>query len=286
MLRHARSRLLAVVLGVLLALGTVTSAEAAPVRGDSASRPIYFVPGYSPSGSYDCWFDYWKPAGDQLRAWGMTGPYHTVSYYQDNTNCNTTIINGGHRNVSIQELGRLLAWNIYSSYSKRNISVDVVAHSMGGLVTRAALTGVARGESGWPPYLYIEDVATFSTPHTGTGAGYLCGFVQCGELRPGSKLLAWLYQNPQSTIGTDWTLVGADDDGVVSTESALGMRAGHYVRYDRNQGIGHDRIYRTLENTSYNQRYWNYYDNRWVQTGAGASPVRSASNALYHWWRW
>ncbi|MET8748280.1 hypothetical protein [Streptomyces sp. NPDC004728] len=286
-MRHARTRLLAVALGLLLALGLAAPAQAAPVRDDSVSRPIYFVPGYGLSGSYDCWFDYWKPAGDQMRAWGMTGSYHTVSYYQSNTNCNTTIINGGTRDVSIKELGRLLAWNIYSSYSRYDISIDVVAHSMGGLVTRAALTGVARKESGWPPYLYIEDVVTLSSPHRGTGIGNLCGFTQCREMRPGSTLLNWLYQSPQSAIGTDWTLIGADDDDVVDTESALGMSAGHYVRYDAGQGIEHDQIYRMLANTSYNQRYWNYYDNKtWVQTGAGASPGRSLTNALYHWWRW
>ncbi|MFF3335582.1 esterase/lipase family protein [Streptomyces sp. NPDC002888] len=285
-MRHWRTRLLAVALGLLLAVGLAGPAQGAPVRDDSVSRPIYFVPGYGMWGGYDCWSDYWKPAGDQMRAWGMTGSYHTVGYYDGNTNCNTTIINGGSRDVSIKELGRLLAWNIYSSYSKHNLSVDVVAHSMGGLVTRAALTGVARKESGWPPYLYIEDVVTLSTPHRGTGIGYVCAFIQCQEMRPGSTLLNWLYQSPQSAIGTDWTLMGADDDDTVDTESALGMSAGHYVRYDASQGIEHDQIYRTLANTSYNQRYWNYYDKTWVQTGAGASPVRALTNALYHWWRW
>jgi triacylglycerol esterase/lipase EstA (alpha/beta hydrolase family) len=274
---------------MLIALSSALPASAVPVRDNSAARPVYFVPGFSfVSGHHDCWNGYWRAMGEAMRSYGWTGTYHTVSFYKGDTNCNTKILDGT-RDDSIRELGRLLAWNIYSSYSKNNISVDVVAHSMGGLVTRAALTGVARKESGWPPYLYIEDVVTLSTPHKGTGLGSACSpvFTQCAEMTRGSWLLnTWLYNAPQSAQGTDWTLVGAEDDDVVDNESAVGMSgAGHTVIYRAGQGIEHD-VIPEVTSGSYQQWYWNYYDNKSYWTGSGGPPTYVANNAIYHWWKW
>ncbi|WP_318218983.1 hypothetical protein [Streptomyces sp. SCL15-6] len=264
-------------------------ANAAPVRDNSAARPVYFVPGFSfTSGTHDCWNGYWRNMGEAMRSYGWTGTYHTVSFYDGDTNCNTKILNGGTRNVPVKELGRLLAWNIYSSYSKNNISVDVVAHSMGGLVTRAALTGGARKESGWPPYLYIEDVVTLSTPHQGTNWATSCSVIwqQCADLRPGSALLGWLYNAPQSAQGTDWTLVGAQDDDIVSNESATGMSgAGHTVIYRSGQGIEHSSI-TDIRSGSYGLWYWNYHEGTSYWSGSGGPPTYIANNAIYHWWKW
>ncbi|TCO52615.1 esterase/lipase family protein [Actinocrispum wychmicini] len=285
----------AIRLGVALALALSVIVPAAgsagaapPVRDNSSARPVYFVPGFSTSGSHDCWFGYWKAAGEAMWSYGWTGSYHTVSFYAPDTNCNTKIYNGD-RNTPINDLGRLLAWNIYSSYSKNGISVDVIAHSMGGLVIRAALTGVARKLQGWPPYLYVEDVTTINTPHRGTNLADLCDtlgrFQQCRDMIPGSSFLNSLYDAPQSAQGTDWTLIGSDDDDIVSTESALGMSAGHKVAYQSGQGIEHGSVHQTTTG-SYGQWYWNYYDNKWNWTTAGAPPVRVANNAIYYWWKW
>ncbi|MFG2987533.1 esterase/lipase family protein [Streptomyces sp. NPDC048258] len=276
--------MLALASASLLLLPSV--ANAAPARDNSASRPVYFVPGFSAGGTHDCWFGYWKKAGEAMWSYGWKGSYHTVSFYGGDTNCNTKVLDGT-RNTSIKELGRVLAWNIYSSYSKNNISIDVVAHSMGGLVTRAALTGVARKESGWPPYLYIEDVVTLSTPHQGTGWARGCAplWAQCADMSPGSELLKWLYDAPQSAQGTDWTLIGAEDDDVVDNESATGMSAGHKVVYHAGQGVGH-RTIPEITGGSFRQWYWNYYDNQWHWTTSGGAPVPVANNAVYHWWKW
>jgi triacylglycerol esterase/lipase EstA (alpha/beta hydrolase family) len=46
-----------------------------------------------------------------------------------------------------------LGWEIYNRYSRYGIAVDVVGHSMGGLVIRAMLTGNQRHLSGWAPYV-------------------------------------------------------------------------------------------------------------------------------------
>ena len=45
--------------------------------------------------------------------------------------------------------------------------VDIVAHSMGGLITRVALLGSAQGWEGFPPKLDVNNVVTLSTPHRG-----------------------------------------------------------------------------------------------------------------------
>ncbi|MDG9675909.1 hypothetical protein [Micromonospora sp. DH14] len=290
MLALVATAALATVVGVV---GTGAAAHAAPARDDSFNEPVYFVPGFTfdllgRDPGHHCWEGYWKPMADAMRSWGWKGSYHTVSFYKGDNGCNTVIRENGDRDVSIYELGRLLAWNIYTSFSKNNISVDVVAHSMGGLIVRSALTGVAAKGSGWPPYLYIEDVVTIGTPHRGTNRASACaaiyGYRQCTEMSPGSALLNALYQSPQSAQGTDWTLIGSDDDDIISTESALGMTAGHYLRYDANQGLEHSNVHQVVSGNYY-QRYKNYYEANWSQ-GWGAPPARSANNSLYYWWRW
>ncbi|MEU4769767.1 hypothetical protein AB0H12_41760 [Actinosynnema sp. NPDC023794] len=290
-MRHVLVRIgTAIALAASLVLPTAWPAVAAPARDNSAARPVYFVHGYSFLGNppgHNCWDGYWRTLGDAMRSYGWTGSYHTVGFYRGDTNCNTKILDGD-RDTPIQELGRLLAWNIYTSFSKSNISVDVVAHSMGGLVTRAALTGVARKESGWPPYLYIEDVVTLSTPHKGARGAGICGVFtrQCQDMTEGSPFLRWLYNAPQSAQGTDWTLIGAEDDDIVSNESAVGMSgAGHTVIYRAGQGIEHE-VIPQITSGSYQQWYWNYYDNKSYWTGSGAPPTRVANNAIYHWWKW
>ena len=43
--------------------------------------------------------------------------------------------------------------------------MDIVAHSMGGLIARVALLGSAQGWEGFPPKLDVNNVVTLSTPH-------------------------------------------------------------------------------------------------------------------------
>ncbi|WP_443030951.1 PGAP1-like alpha/beta domain-containing protein [Streptomyces sp. CB02400] len=41
---------------------------------------------------------------------------------------------------------------MYKNDSRYGWSVDLVGHSMGGLIIRAALTGTERHMEGWPPF--------------------------------------------------------------------------------------------------------------------------------------
>jgi hypothetical protein len=115
---------------------------------------------------------------------------------------------------------------------------------MGGLVIRAALAGTQSGEAGFPPYLHVEDVTTLATPHAGIGVAFGCNLVgtqQCKDMAPGSDFFNWLSasggSNPQGASGTDWTLIGFDDDLLVKAGSAVAanMSVRHKIVYPGGQ---------------------------------------------------
>jgi hypothetical protein len=214
-----------------------------PPRVNGLNKPIYFVHGYDIDGTGIDVNDYWgiaindfKTDGDPARLSGTLGRPWTWCYYGNDRNCD--LLSPGDRSVGIQELGKNLALEIYDHFSRFGDSVDVIAHSMGGLVIRAALTGVQNHEPGWPPYLYVEDVATLSTPHEGAPVtvlvGGLCGDAdnqQCKDMRwsfdPASRsdFMNWVAENPQSAQGTDWTVIGFDDDWFIPAWSAYAQNA-------------------------------------------------------------
>lgn len=60
--------------------------------------------------------------------------------------------------------------------------VDIVAHSMGGIIARLALLDVAVVER-------VHTLVTLGTPHQGTQAARWGGTACCAELRPGSETM-------------------------------------------------------------------------------------------------
>src|SRR5258706_526147 len=144
-----------------------------------------------------------------------------------------------NRNTDLRHLAYHLAWFIYDNYSKTGQDVQIVAHSMGGLIVRWMLYAEANnatvGQGVFPPVLYVQDVYTISTPHNGTGYAFLGGFYQAQEMQTGSAFLNALNgsasgRNPQGTNGTDWTTMGnypSDSDFVVTDTSAVYMDGGH-----------------------------------------------------------
>jgi hypothetical protein len=266
-------------------------------RSNSSTEPVYFVPGFTyplpftGPPRHDCWNGYWRDAVGAMKSWGWTlNDYHLVGFYADDDPSRSTRLTQGSLSTPISELGRLLAWDIYLNYSVRHVSVDIMAHSMGGLIARAAVAGVQAGSSegnGWPPYLYLEDVVTLSSPHAGTNLANACVPVrQCVDMVPNSTFLQGLAQNPQSTQGTDWTLLGSETDGTVPVDSTIAMSAGHKVKFLNSQDVPHNRIHQ-ITSGSWNQVYRNDYDPSWWRPlPTGAPPVRVASNALYSWSEW
>lgn len=289
---RARFAVLAVVGTLVSSVISLQSALGAPTRNDSQNEPVYFVHGIhgfglSETPGHDC-NGYWGSAINKFRALGWTGSLYSVAYYAGDTNCSIRIASGT-AHTSITEYGRLLAWEIYNRHSRYGRSVDIVAHSLGGLVARAAITGTARyGLPNWPPYIYVEDAVTIGTPHNGTGIARGCFYAQCVEMRPGSAFLNWLADNAQANGGTDWTMIGTDDDYFVPAASATTESggAGHYVRYYNLQGLEHSQQTNNVNGTFLN-KYWNYYDSsRWHNQIAGQNIITTAKNACYYWRLW
>jgi len=233
---------------------------ASAARVDNRTKPVVFVHGLDAFGSAgnNC-ASTWGTMTNQLRAWGYTGTLSTVKYYHGDTNCSTSLDGYGshathyqrtdaHQYGShdmdgdIRHLGYHLAWMIYNQYSSKGITVDLVGHSMGGLIARYALWGNQTNHVDFPPYLYVEDVLTLGTPHGGSGYAGWCGWAyECNQMNTGSSFMTWLAanaKNPQGDGGTDWTNMGSYDDGFVSETSATNMSAAHKTRYF-NMGIGH-----------------------------------------------
>jgi len=242
--------------------------------GATATRaaPVYFIHGSdlglnSEEPNTDCaatWGTSTTGMIGRFAAWGHSGPFLKTKYYFADTNCPRDLgnygshsqhyatsdgVNGhrsdnGHsRDTSIRHLGYHLAWDIADR--NRFSNVNVVAHSMGGLIIRYALMKTAQGDPAFPASIMVKDAITMGTPHDGSGLAELCTSIQCREMRENSPLLMEMEaygQNPQGLYGTDWTLIGSEDDFVVSQSSATEMQSQHKVIYGG--GRGHSDYYK------------------------------------------
>lgn len=274
-----------------------TAPAGTPRRDNSRTERVYLVHGLNTRSRTDCSAT-WRAALWSLRRDGWKGPLDTVGYYRDDAHCAVAVTGraGYTSNTSIKELGRAFAWLVYRRDTRHGRSVDVVAHSMGGLVVRAALAGVRDHEKGFPPRLYIEDVVSVGTPHDG-GLLSSCTVLECRQMReqdgggPVGALLDRLDENPQSTQGTDWTLIASDADTLVPAASALGMDAGHKVRYAADEALGHGgTIFRPRpsrpERSGYHLRYsWSAAPGV-HETENGWAPLHMVFKALYYWRTW
>ncbi|MGX7673763.1 esterase/lipase family protein [Plantactinospora sp. DSM 117369] len=282
-------------IGVVASLSVVApasaapgSASAAPVRDDSVNEPVYFIHGFDGqpnTAGFDC-DAYWGDAIAAMRGWGWIGVPLTVGYYSNDSNC-AEPLESGSRNTSLSELGKILAWTIHHRFSYIGRSVDVIAHSMGGLIIRDALTGVQEGQEGYPPYLYVEDVVTLSTPHArGSALANLCATfmlaIQCLDMAGRTGFLDSLGGNPQGSHGTDWTVVGYEDDFVVPASVATNMQAKHKVIYTGGQhGMNHDNM-RWQTTGTWRHKYSNNGGGTWTgPVGNQAAPIRVANNGCY-----
>ncbi|WP_141372070.1 esterase/lipase family protein, partial [Cellulomonas cellasea] len=285
------------------------SAAAAPGRSNGY-KTLILLHGFNKNASVNC-NDYWGDGKverylNNTRGWG--GKVRKLTYYWSGGSGCTRIPGAGGAGHAIEDLGSAFAWYIYNTYSRNGVPVDVIAHSMGGLVTRTAITGTQkqwRTASGrtFPPYLYIEDVATLSSPHEGARASVWGGcstsrFQVC-EMIPGSSFMrSWIapYGNPQSKMGTDWSAVGSGADWVVNTGSALNTKAsrhpGHKYLFLSGSGLDHAKMSSITEdgrgfnypikychyNASCNKANWD----GWPQIARGAGPLWVAANAVYY----
>ncbi|MEU8347148.1 PGAP1-like protein [Actinomadura meyerae] len=274
------------------AAGSLTSTQiavgATRVSGDSANTPVYLIKGYRRKITDKGCAGKWSGAVKAMRGWGWKGRFHRVGYYSTDNPKNCVRIAKGSADTSIKVLGRNLAQNIYKNYSSKGQSVDIIAHSMGGLIARAAIAGYQRHEPGWPPKLLIQDVVTLGTPHKGAFFSTFCGVNrQCREMSGTNSFLTWLGPTlPQADGGTDWTLIATDRDEAVNSSSAAAglIGAQHRVLYAAIGSLRHSDL-RTRVSGHYRLNY-SLNDANWKHIRNGAPPVRVAMDAIYWSNKW
>ncbi len=289
------SRILVALVATLAML--VALAPAAGARTDTKDKPVLLVHGYQPWGTPTSPCDMWGPMETSLKGQGFTGALTTVQYYGAQVACDVSVIpygsatahhapSGGvhDRYVSIRHLGYELAWMIHERYSKLGQTVDIAAHSMGGLVVRYALAQVQARHPDFPPYLYVEDVVTLGTPHNGSGYASWCWTTQCGEMSGESSFLSWLRTNawnPQTSGGTDWTNVGSYSDSTASAASSVDMGAAHKVLYESSANVAHGDYYTRTSTAATAPGRYSDNGGPWYSGTAGDWPVRWSANALH-----
>lgn len=141
----------------------------------------------------------------------------------DATACNglSSASSYGTDNDHLAHLGCLFAWYIYDTFTRNGIPVEVVAHSMGGLITREAVGGSGGHLAGFPSApLLVTRAVTVATPHGGVdfllSAGSTIGLQhtdEIGDMTPGSDFMNTLgtptFEKPQGSGGTFWGLIGS-----------------------------------------------------------------------------
>ncbi|MDQ0945783.1 triacylglycerol lipase [Streptomyces sp. V1I1] len=268
--------------------GQIELGASAPPRKDSTQRPVFFIKGYAPG---DECGSKWDSAAKLFKKW--KGKLHRVGYLEtDDPGCDVRIDPKGKGTVdtSLKDLGRGLAWKIHDMYSSKGQTVDVVAHSMGGLIVRAALAGYAQGDPTWPDELFVEDVVNLGTPQKAAWLGAAClPNLQCREMYyPNGAFRRWLGPKlHQAQGGTDWTLISSNADFSVSAGNGAPTDVGaqHLVRYSERAGLGHSHLRTKRAAGVYPLRYTNN-GGAWGSQVRGAAPLRATMNALYWHKRW
>jgi hypothetical protein len=246
----------------LLAVALMVAAGATPVaaRSDDRAKPVILIHGSDWAAPFGvgCASSF-NEMRDRFRDWGHTGPIVKLAYYRYDRGCDHDFghhrghaqhhasghdSTGGHTGgTSIRHLGYHLAWYIYDHYTRIGQPVDVVGHSMAGVVIRYALAQVERGHASFPPRLLVEDVVTLGAPHDGVKPIIeTCPTRQCRQMEPNSAFLTWLRFNawePDGLGGTDWTVIGAVDDNYVTAASGVAMGACHKVKYLGSSNVEH-----------------------------------------------
>lgn len=265
----------------------------------AASAQLLLVHGYgNHSKGKDCNGDIWKnalkyyqDAGGRSRA-SMT----TIGYYTGDDKakdygpgCDVIVGDGEADNARpIQDIAKDFAHYIHKVNTKEGKPVDIVAHSMGGLVTRVALLGSAQGWKGFPPKLDVNNVVTLSTPHRGVEDPGKYNTRQWHQMDPESGFMDRLHAKGRElgddwARGTDWSLVGADEDGTVSYKSGIdkGNFADQKYRYRKggDYKLSHTTI-RTYYKGKYNLQYWHASgDHDPHRTTNGWNPLKTAFKA-------
>ena len=193
-----------------------------------ASEPVLFVHGFSATAvvwAHNCEEHYWAEQKKAVKDVDSNREVKTIGWYTDNIGCDVDLYGQGENgNYSTNTPNEDVAEDLYnyikSTYTMQQISVDIVAHSLGGLVVRKMLDD-------WGDELWVSDVVTLATPHDGVKhplISWVCWlWWQCTQSLQDSDFINDLEHNPQSAIGTKWTLIAAADDGTIGDNTATVM---------------------------------------------------------------
>jgi pimeloyl-ACP methyl ester carboxylesterase len=241
-----RHRTVAAILAFIAVLTMVLPADAM-ARTNTKDKITVFLHGFT---GKNCTQD-WRELMLDMRANGFTGKFYVVKFLSSDNLCDLNGIANAY-NVSLFNYGshsgpyghegtshdnntdiRHLAWHLakwLDEFIPDDPPIDVVAHSMGGLIVRYAL---AKQINQWP-VLNLEDVVTLGTPHAGVNFASWTGTTQGEQMEPESFFIWWLGQNatnPQGSGATEWTVIGSSGDVVVPRGTATNMEAAARVRY-------------------------------------------------------
>jgi pimeloyl-ACP methyl ester carboxylesterase len=244
--RATRRRVAALI--VLAAVVTTLLPSGAVARTNGRDKITVFLHGFN---GRNCTQD-WRELMLDMRSAGFTGAFYVVKYLSSDTSCDLSGIPNA-QNVSLFDYGshsavyghsgtnhdndtdiRHLSWHLahwLDDFIPDDPPVDLVAHSMGGLIIRFALAKESIGE--WPP-LDLEDVITLGSPHGGVNFASWNGTQQGQQMEPESFFIGWLADhasNPQGTHGTEWTVMGSAGDLVVTRGTATRMEVPGRVRF-------------------------------------------------------
>lgn len=184
-----------------------------------------------PFANTDC-RSYWDTQEDRIQQTDTSRNVVTIGYYRDDSNCEAMLPGSDDNNVftSITDIAFELFEYISDEYTIHGEGVDIVAHSMGGIVVRKMLDD-------WGQQLFVDQVVTLGTPHGGhsstiplniAAASFGCPTqdnifaLQCREMAAGSQFIVNLQPNPQSLIPTSWTLIATERDEVVGGLNGTG----------------------------------------------------------------
>ena len=213
----------------------------AMATGANVKRPLLLVHGHEADSGVSC-NDTWKGLMANYRGFGYTGQFRTIKYYKNDTTCDTYYgggsapwISSATSDTPIEYISKKLAWYIYNSWTSRGIGVNIVAHSMGGLIVRYAIDKVERKTPGFPPKIIAPSVVTFGTPHDGIwlGPGTIgCEWFggdtdQCRQMDKSSEFIEYLRDNapnPQGLYRTWWSVAGSFADYTVDERSATRLK--------------------------------------------------------------
>jgi hypothetical protein len=265
-MRILRAGAVAAVFAVVLLIPAVAS------WAHHTTRPVVFVHGADVVGTagVDC-DSTWNEMKQTLNNWGWSGGggMWDVGYYVGDTGCTHWINhhgshavhyptdhdgNGHTGDTSIRHLGYHLAWFIRDHFGTN--CVQAVGHSMGGLVLRYAIAQVENNHPQFPASICVGDAVTLGTPHAGTNWAVTCllalqcnemnGRIDCNAADPNgtSDFITWLRAHafdPDGTGGTEWTVMGSNEDNLVNEICATNnIERYAAVRYIGASGVEHD----------------------------------------------